>query len=60
MNMVSTIYNSTQEMIIKLQSLKCRTKSNFYKIISNYYDEMNNRNFQFEQGILLKMLKVFV
>ena len=35
-NMVNTIYNSTQEMIDKLQQLKGRTKLKFYKSISNY------------------------
>ena len=44
--MVNTTYNSTQEIINKLQSLKGKTKLNFYKNISDYYIEMKNRNFQ--------------
>ena len=43
MNMVNTTYNSTEEMIIKLQSLKFKTKLGFYKNISIYYDNMNIR-----------------
>ena len=39
-------------MINKLQSLKNKTNLDFYRNISHYYDEMNNRrqsgNFQFE------------
>ena len=33
-------------MINKLQSLKGKTKLNFYKNISNYYVEMKKRNFK--------------
>ena len=39
--MVNTTYNSTQEMIDKLQQLKGKTKLKFSKNIINYYDEMN-------------------
>ena len=46
MNMVNTDYNSTEDMINKLQELKCKTKLKFYKNISNYYTEMKNKNFQ--------------
>ena len=49
MNMVKTSYNITEDMIIKLQSLKCKTKLKFYKIISNYYVEMKNKNFQSQE-----------
>ena len=45
-NMVNTRYNSTEDMINKLQSLKGKTKLKFYKNIKNYYTEMKNRNFQ--------------
>ena len=45
-NMVNTTYNSTEDMINKLQSLKGKTKLKFYKMISNYYIEMKNKNFQ--------------
>ena len=44
--MVNTIYNSTEDMINKLQQLKGKSKLKFYKNISNYYKEMKNRNFQ--------------
>ena len=45
-NMVNTTYNSTEDMINKLQSLKGKTKLKLYKNISNLYIEMKNRNFQ--------------
>ena len=45
-NMVNTKYNSTEDMIDKLQSLKRKTKLKFYKNISDYYIEMKNRNYQ--------------
>ena len=40
-NMVNTTYNSTEDIINKLQSLKGKTKLKFYKDVSNYYDNMN-------------------
>ena len=43
MNMVNTKYNSTEDMINKLQQLKGKTKLKFYKSIHNYYDNMNTR-----------------
>ena len=43
MNMVCTTYNSTEDMINKLQELKGKTKLKFYKNISNYHDNMNNK-----------------
>ena len=45
MNMVNTTYNSTEDMINKLQSLKGKIKLKFYKNIS-YYIDMKNKNFQ--------------
>ena len=45
-SMVNTNYNSTEEIIKKLQQLKGKTKLKFYKHISNYYVEMKNKNFQ--------------
>ena len=45
-NMVNTNYNSTEDMVNKLQSLKGKIKLKFYKNISNYYIEMKNENFQ--------------
>ena len=43
MKMVNTKYFSTQDMIDKLQQLKGKTKLNFCKNISKYYDNMNIR-----------------
>ena len=40
MNMVNTAYNSLEDMVNKLQSLKGKTKLKFYKNISNYYKEI--------------------
>ena len=48
-NMVNTTYNSSEDMINKLQSLKGKSKLKFYKIISNYYIEMKNKNYQTQQ-----------
>ena len=48
-NMVNTKYNSTEDMIDKLQTLKSKTKLKFYKNIKNYYIEMKNKNFQTNQ-----------
>ena len=45
-NMVNTTYNSSEDMINKLQELKGKTNLKFYKNISNYYTEMKNKNFQ--------------
>ena len=45
-SMVNTTYNSSEEMINKLQSLKGKTRLKFYKNISNYYVEMKNKNVQ--------------
>ena len=60
-SMVNTTYNSTQEVIKNLQSLKCKTKLKFYKKTSNHYDEMNIRRrsgiFQFEEDPLSKNVK---
>ena len=52
-SMVNTTYNSTQDMIDKLQSLKGKTKLKFHQNISIYYVEMAYRRrsnaFQFEE-----------
>ena len=45
-NMVNNNYNTTEDMINNLQSLKGKIKLKFYKNISNYYIEMKNKNFQ--------------
>ena len=54
MNMVNTNYNSTEDMIDKLQQLKGKTKLKFYKIKSNYYDEMKPTNFQTQEDPFAK------
>ena len=52
--MVYTTFNSTQEMIDKLQQLKGKTKLKNFKNINRYYDEMNIRrqsdNFQLKEN----------
>ena len=45
-NMVITTYNSSEDMINKLQEIKGKTKLKLYKNISNYCIEMKNKNFQ--------------
>ena len=52
--MVTTTYNKTEDMIDKLQSLKGKTNIKLYKIISNYYIEMKNRNFQTQEDPFAK------
>ena len=47
--MVNTTYNSSEDMINKLQSLKDKTKLNFFKNIIDYYIEMKNKNFQTQE-----------
>ena len=49
MNLVNTKYNSTEDMINKLQSLKSKTKLKFYKNIGNSFTEMKNENFQTQE-----------
>ena len=48
MNMVNTTYNSTEDMIYKLQSLKGKRKVKYYKNLY-YYDEMKHKNFQTQE-----------
>ena len=57
MNMVNTNYNSTEDMIIKLQSLKGKTKSKFCKNRNNYYTEMKIKNFQTQEDPFAKKAK---
>ena len=56
--MVNTIYKSTEDMINKLQKLKGKTNLNFFKKISNYYDQRNIIRqigaFQFEEDLFSK------
>ena len=70
--MFNTSYNSSEDMINKIQSLKGKTKLKFYQNISNFYDEMTyarrSGTFQFQkdvstegaQGISKKDHKVIV
>ena len=44
--MVNTTNNSKEDRINNLQELRGKTKLNFYKNLSNYYDEMKFRIFQ--------------
>ena len=48
MNLVNTTYNSSKDIINKLQDLKGKRKLKFYRNINNYYDEISIRNFKFE------------
>ena len=58
MSIVITTCNSTQDMNIKLQLLKGKSKLKFYKKMNNYYDEMKyrrqNGSFQFEEDSFSK------
>ena len=54
MTMVNTTYNSTQDMINKLQRLKGKTKLNFYKYKSSFYNEMKSKIFQNQQDPFAK------
>ena len=47
--MVNTIFNSTDDMIEKLQQIKGKTKSKFKKNLSNFYDKVNIKNFRLEE-----------
>ena len=60
MNMVNTRFNSTEDMINKLQQLKGKTKLKFFKNITNYYDEMKLKKFQTQEGPFRKKLKVLI
>ena len=56
--MVIIKYNTTEDMINKMQALKVRTKLKFHQSTSTYYDEMNYRRqnitFQFEEDPFAK------
>ena len=54
MNMVNTTYKSTEVVINKIQDLNGKTKIKFYTKISHYYDEINIRNFKFEDDPFVK------
>ena len=53
MKLVNTTYKSTEDMINKLQEIKGKTKSAFYKK-NNYYEEMKKKNFQTQQDPFAK------
>ena len=47
--MVNITYNSTEDIIIKKESLKDKTKLKFCVILSKNFDEVNIRTFKFEK-----------
>ena len=49
MNLVNTTYNSTEDLIMKLQQLKRKTKLKYNRNISNYYNEKKHKNFQTQE-----------
>ena len=54
MIMVKTTYNSTEDLINKLQQLKGKTKLKFNKNVSNYHDEKKHRIFQTQEDPFFK------
>ena len=54
MNMVTTNYNSTEDMITKLQQIKGKTKLKFYRNVNKDYTEMKNESFQTQQDTFAK------
>ena len=57
MNMINTTYNSTEDMVNKLQEIKSKTKLKFYKYRSKYY---NNMNIKMDEDPFAKILKVLL
>ena len=61
---VYTKYDTTQDMINNLQSLKCEKKLKFHQSIGNDYDETGYRRrsntFEFPEDLFKKMLKVLI
>ena len=55
MNMVNTTYNSTKDMIDKLQQLNGKAKERFCKNINIYYNEMKRKNFQTQEDPFAKI-----
>ena len=51
MNMVNTTYNSSTDMINKLQRIKGKTELKFYENSSNFY---NNMNIKFDEDPFAK------
>ena len=54
MNIVNTKYNTSEDLIDKLQQLKGKTKLKFYKNINNFYNEMKHRNFKTQEDPFAK------
>ena len=54
MNMVNTNYNSTKDMINKLQQFKGKTKMIFLKNIGSFYHETKKKTFQTQQDPFAK------
>ena len=57
--MINITYIATEDMNNKLKLIKGKTKLNFYKNLSSYYDEMNIRRkvvlFNLKKILLVKM-----
>ena len=60
MDMVNTTSNSSEDMIIKLQPRKGKTKLKFHTNISIYYDEMNIKVLNLNEMSFLKLQKELV
>ena len=57
--MVTTTYNSTEDMSNKIQELTGKTKLKLYKKITNYSNKMQHKNFQSQQDTLAKNAQGF-
>ena len=61
MSLANINYDTSQDMINKVQQLKSKTKLKFYPEIRNYYDEKIYRRksgyFQFEEDVFSKSVQ---
>ena len=57
-SLVNSTFNSTEDMIKKLQELKGKTELKFYKNLSNYSKDMKNKNFKAKQDPFSKNAQV--
>ena len=48
--MTNTTWSSTEDLTNELQNLKRKTNLNFFKIISNYFNDMKYKKFQSEHN----------
>ena len=60
MNMFNTTYNSTEDMINKLQELEGKTKLKLYKNIKKYSNEIKLKMFKIKKILFLETHKVLV